>query len=328
MYDDNAEWVVCANQTCENLFEKFPINKKYCSLRCKNEARRITESEIYDDTLHTPYEKATGFKLYEPVTTYDLYSDSNVQSKNEFLRKENSRLKNLVDKHKNVADELYHAILQEVKNNVKSIDVKPYKDSGKASTKAPSLIFNPWNSDLQLGKTTPTYNTQVAYDRVELYTDYILEHYKDYANEYKLPAVNVYFLGDIVEGEGIYPTQPHQIDSSVFRQATVDAPQIYGAQIRRLAEVFETVNVVAVIGNHGRLSRYANPESNMDRVFYQTLYWMFAENPRINITIPQGHGENMFYAVDKIGNYSTLLIHGDQMGAPGTQTTYRTKVLG
>lgn len=36
------------------------------------------------------------------------------------------------------------------------------------------------------------------------------------------------------------------------------------------------------------------------------------DNPRITWTIPDGPGERNWYAIDTIGNYASLLLHGDQ----------------
>lgn len=309
----------CLGPGCENEFEAFPINKKYCSITCKNNARYDREDEDYSvlyDTSSDPVYKNAEVGM-------DFYSEED-ESSNKFLRSEVSRLQRLVEKYKNSADQTYQGILDALSDNVKRIKIDPPKKT--KATRAKELVLNPWNSDLQLGKVSPTYDSNIAAERVELYTDKILQYYTDYSSEYSITTAHVYFLGDIVEGENIFPTQPHLLDTSVFRQATVDGPSIYGAQLRRLLEVVDKVRVVGVIGNHGRLSRYANPESNMDRVLYQVLYWMFHDEPRIEFDIPQGHGESSFWAVDSIGKYSTLLVHGDQFGPPTTQNTYVKKI--
>lgn len=314
MYNETEDWVTCARADCDNMFPRHPINKKYCSISCKRSSAKEIDSYFSADSSFC-------------TSTIDESIDEELAARNAFLRKENTRLNNLYEKYKNSADELFEQILKTVKSNIKQVEIKPPKENLK-NRKAPKLVFNPWNADLQLGKVTPSYNTEVAYERIELYTDYIIQHYKDYEGSYDIPEIHVYFLGDIVEGEGIFPVQASQLDTSVFRQATVDGPIIYGNQLRRLLELGPKVKVSAVIGNHGRLSRYANPESNMDRVLYQTLYWMFNHDKRIEFDIPQGHGESSFYAVDKIGNYSTLLVHGDQFGPPKSQQSYKDKILG
>jgi hypothetical protein len=71
-----------------------------------------------------------------------------------------------------------------------------------------------------------------------------------------------------------------------------------------------------------------DPETNMDRLLYKILELIFAKEERITFNIPDGKGERNWYAVDKIGNYSSLLIHGDQLPSPGQYYGYYKKVMG
>jgi hypothetical protein len=52
------------------------------------------------------------------------------------------------------------------------------------------------------------------------------------------------------------------------------------------------------------------------------------DDERITFNIPDGVGERNWYAVDTIGNYSSLLIHGDQMPAPNAFHGYYKKIMG
>jgi hypothetical protein len=102
--------------------------------------------------------------------------------------------------------------------------------------------------------------------------------------------------------------------------------------ILRWIEEFDTIHIVGVIGNHGALTsprrNTYNPETNMDRLLYKILEWMFAYEDRVSFTIPDGDGESNFYAVDTIGNYSTLLLHGNQFPPPSSTHSYYKKVMG
>lgn len=319
------EYAVCANPECDNEFAAFPINKKFCSITCKRKMEAATKRLSFIAS----YEAEEDNDLI-PVDHYDTtealtvsYGDSV-----EWLRKENTRLNNLVNKYKNNSSEVYSHILDAVRANAQQITVKPPK-ARKFDPARPTLICNPWNADYQLGKRTPTYDTQTAIERIELYTDHILQHTEDFhAAGYQMNTAHVYFLGDIVEGEQIFPAQAYTIDSSIYEQVAKTGPTICGAQLRRLLEVFDRVHVVGVIGNHGRISKFSNPETNMDRMLYKILEHMFAYEPRITFNIPDGHGESMFWAVDSIGEYSTLLVHGDQFPPPSSLHQYWKKILG
>lgn len=320
------ECTVCANPECGNEFEAFPINKKFCSITCKRKMdaaiKRMTMIASYDtsdeEMFIVPKFDSSNFHPYVP-------KDDSL----EFLRKENIRLNNLVNKYKNNASEVYDSILNTVKSHAEQITVKPPKQQRSFDKARPTLVCNPWNADYQLGKVTPTYNSQIAVDRIDLYTDNIIQTAEDYrAAGYPVNTAHVYYLGDIVEGEQIFPQQAYTIDSSIYEQVAKTGPTICGSQLRRLLEVFDHVHVVGVIGNHGRISKFSNPETNMDRMLYKILEHMFAYEPRITFNIPDGKGESMFWAVDSIGEYSTLLVHGDQFPSPSSLHQYWKKILG
>lgn len=320
----------CAALDCDNQFESTVHNRKYCSLECKQSMRNFVKG-VSQIELHVPVEDEEDESwINSPPETSMLLPPPSSSSlsdarKFEFLRKENMRLTALVNKHKDMAKEMQEAVYRAMSENLQQITVKPPKDFARSYSE--DMVINPTNSDTQLGKRTPTYDSQVAAERVELYTDRIIQHTLDFRNSYSIRKAHVWFLGDIVEGEGIFPTQPHVIDSSLYAQVAKNGPAIYAAQLRRLLEVFDEVEVVAVIGNHGRLSKFHNPESNMDRMLYKILEHIFAHEPRIKFHIPDGHGESMFWAVDAIGNYSTLLIHGDQLPPPTSGATYHRRIM-
>jgi hypothetical protein len=313
---------ICANPECGNEFEPYPVNKKFCSITCKRRTDTLRRTDLFGAYADEDEEIGESSSVFLSDDLVD------VNEKVNFLRKENTRLANLLDKHKHSSDEIWTHVLSTVKEHAKQIVVKPPKEMISRSLKRSELVFNPWNSDTQLGKRTPSYNSDIAVNRVEQYTDKIIQHAQDFKSIYPVRKAHVYFLGDIVEGEGIFPTQPHTIDSSLYEQVAKNGPAIYAAQLRRLLEVFEIVHVTCVIGNHGRLTKFNNPETNMDRMLYKILEHIFAYEPRISFDIPDGFGESMFWAVDKIGDYSTLLIHGDQFPSPASTSQYWKKILG
>lgn len=172
-------------------------------------------------------------------------------------------------------------------------------------------------SDWQLAKLTTTYNSLVCEERVRLYADKVIELANIQRADHPVTDLHVWLLGDLIEGELIFPGQAHMIDASLYRQITVDGPRILGDFLRRMLANFETVHVTAVIGNHGQLGgstrRDHNPETNGDRMLYRIVQQILAGEERLTWNIPDGDGERRWYAVDTIGNYSALLLHGDQI---------------
>lgn len=172
-------------------------------------------------------------------------------------------------------------------------------------------------SDWQLAKVTQSYNSATCEDRIRLYADKVIELADIQRADHPVTDLHVWLLGDLIEGELIFPGQAHMIDASLYRQITVDGPRILGNFLRRMLANFENVHVTAVIGNHGALGgatrRDHNPETNGDRMLYRIVQQILAGEERLTWVIPDGDGERRWYAVDRIGNYSCLLFHGDQI---------------
>lgn len=182
-------------------------------------------------------------------------------------------------------------------------------------------------SDLQLGKVTPTYSTAVCEERMARYARKIARLTDVQRSDHPVRSARVYLLGDIVEGEMIFPHQAHQLDSSLFRQVTVDGPRIVAAFLRNMLALFDDVHVVGVIGNHGRLGPYRspyNPESNADRMLYEIVRQLMEREKRLTWFLPYHRNEAEGMAVDYPcggrGN-GVLLFHGDQIPNSSSAST-------
>ena len=180
-------------------------------------------------------------------------------------------------------------------------------------------------SDWQLGKRTTapafdsgsSYNSEVCEARIREYAQKVSLLTAIQRADHPVNECHVWLLGDLVEGELIFPGQSHRIDASLYRQVALDGPRILGDLLRFLLADFERVHVSAVIGNHGAIGgpvrREMHPESNADLMLYRIVADRFTDEPRITFDIPEPVGERSWYTVDHIGNYSALLFHGDQV---------------
>jgi hypothetical protein len=262
---------------------------------------------------------------------FQSFNTENSISPVDFLRSENKRLSRLLDKHKIVRDEATNAVYQAAHDAFSDFSLpkvfKPNLTKLKATPETAVAVFADW----QLGKVTPDYNSSVLEDRMELYTEKLFEITEIQRKHHNVDNLHVWLLGDIVEGEEIFPGQSHLIDSGLYRQVGVNGPRILSKFLYSALENFEHVHVTGVIGNHGsvggRLRKLHDPETNMDRLLYKIVSLIFESNDRITFNIPDGRGERNFYAIDEIGDYKTLLIHGDQLPAPSSISSYKTKIL-
>lgn len=250
----------------------------------------------------------------------------------EYLRSENRRLARAVDKFKNIRGEASNVVYQAAYDAFSNFDLpkamKPnFGKSMKASETAVAVL-----ADWQLGKITPSYNSEILAKRMDLYMEKLLEITEIQRAHHPVKNLHVWILGDIVEGEEIFPGQSHLIDSGIYRQVGINGPKILGKFFQTALENFEHVHVTAVIGNHGavggRMRKQHDPETNMDRLLYKICELIFESEDRITFNIPDGKGERNWYAIDYIGSYGTLLIHGDQLPHPSSVNGYYKKIMG
>ena len=122
------------------------------------------------------------------------------------------------------------------------------------------------------------------------------------------------FGGDLIEGLFNFPTQPFEIDATIFDQYTKSSRLVVEV-VRRALATYEHVHVVSEWGNHGRIGpkRAAVPRSdNIDRMVYHLSRELLSDEKRLTW---QESAEDIQHV--EIGNYRALLIHGDEIGRNG-----------
>lgn len=170
-------------------------------------------------------------------------------------------------------------------------------------------------SDLQTGKLTPDYDSNVARERVMRYAEKIVALADIQRLHHPVRHCVVPMLGDMVEGVDIFPGQQYLIDSTLYDQLFNTTPALLADFVRYLLAHFESVTVYAVDGNHGRIGRRGQfgPMDNADRMLYRNLELLLRNEPRFELHMTDPQGERNWYHVMELGNYSALLIHGDQI---------------
>jgi hypothetical protein len=225
-----------------------------------------------------------------------------------------------LSKAKASKEELVAAIYTAAKDGIQSIEIPPVPapseiKAGPGDEEVAIVVL----SDVQLAKRTPTYNSEIAEQRVAQYAQIVKRLTNIQRSDHPVKEARVYILGDIVEGEMIFPGQAHLIDASLYRQVCVDGPRIVSNFVRTLAAYFEKVHVVGIIGNHGRIGKRGDfsPETNADRMVYTIAETILRGEPRVTWNIPSGPGERNWYAIDTVGTKRFFLFHGDQMRGGG-----------
>lgn len=176
-------------------------------------------------------------------------------------------------------------------------------------------------SDTQLGKRTATYSSAVGALRIMEYAKKVVEITNVRRSGASIKELRIYMLGDLIEGEQIFPGQAYEIDQVLFEQCVRTAPTIFSNMILYLLQHFEKIRVCDVPGNHGRNGRFGNGSSrktNWDRAVGEIIEMMLMgtkDNPRKELEgrleFVHVDDDSAWYIVDYVYDWGYLLHHGD-----------------
>jgi hypothetical protein len=222
-----------------------------------------------------------------------------------------------LDKAKASREELVEAVHRAAREAADALTIPPVpvppKDRRRGKPEVAVAIISDW----QLGKTTPTYDSDVCEERIQRFAAKIARLTAIQRADHPVRECHIWNLGDLLEGELIFPGQAHRIDASMFRQVSVDGPRILSGFQRAMLGIFDQVYEEDVDGNHGAIGgpsrRESHPETNLDRMLVENTRLILRGEKRFHSTDDEPRNERNWYAVDHIGNYSCLLIHGDQV---------------
>lgn len=122
--------------------------------------------------------------------------------------------------------------------------------------------------------------------------------------------LNLHFLGDMVEGMGIFIGQAQHVDQDVYHQFFGLAELLIKFIIEMLY-LFEEIEVSCIGGNHGRVGKKGeNPHYvNWDVFLYKYIESRMEKYfDRVKFNIPLS-----WWYVDEIMGFKSLLLHGDDI---------------
>ncbi|WJZ48566.1 calcineurin-like phosphoesterase [Actinomycetia phage DSL-LC01] len=188
----------------------------------------------------------------------------------------------------------------------------PSKDTRK--TKAESIVVHA--TDWQLGKKTVSYGMATCAARMDQLVEKTLHLTAIQRADHPVRDMTLMFGGDMVEGITIFPGQAWEVEAHLFEQL-FEASRIMENMVRTFAENYEKVSIVCEFGNHGRLGRKGELPSgdNIDAMAYRITQDRTKDLK--NVTW-QMSGD--WYQIVKIGNYTALLVHGDEIKSFGGNT--------
>jgi hypothetical protein len=223
-------------------------------------------------------------------------------------------LRKLDDKDRE-KQELIEAVYQAAREAAAAINIEqvkaPKHDGRKGDDETAILLLSDW----QLGKITPTYNSEVCADRIKQLADKVQKLVDIQRKAHPVRELRIYLLGDLIEGEDIFPGQAHLVDASLYNQI-FHGGEILAGLVRKLSSDFEKIKVVGVIGNHGRLGRKGtfHPESNADAMMYRIASMLLKGQENVEWVETLAEGERAWFAADEVKGKTWFLFHGDQVG--------------
>ena len=231
------------------------------------------------------------------------------------LKAAHGRALRALAKREQATGELVEAVFQAARDAALGMNIPkiaaPKPDKRKGEPEHAILLASDW----QWGKITPTYNSEIAAVRVRELGEKVKRLVDIQRTAHPVRELHIHLLGDLVEGEDIFPGQAHLIDSGLYSQM-FGAAEALARLVREMLGHFEKVKVVGVIGNHGRLGRKGTfrPESNADAMMYRIARMAVGEEKRLDWPETFTQGERHWYAVDNVLGKRWFLFHGDQVG--------------
>lgn len=237
-------------------------------------------------------------------------------TESEDLRRINADLQNRLRRLRTEKEDLVRAVHDGAKDALLALGAIEPVDPPKPDKRKGRGEVALWHlTDWQGSKVTPSYNSQIMRERVLRFCDKAEKLTNIQRAAHPVKECVVAFGGDQVEGLFNFPSQPFEVDSSLFGQfASVARLEAY--VVRRALTVYDRVTVVSEWGNHGRVGskRAAVPRSdNVDRMVALLAQEIVGNDERlVSWSITDEDIQRI-----EVGNYRALLIHGDEIGRGG-----------
>lgn len=251
----------------------------------------------------------------EEPTTYDVSDipdDATLEEHNASLRRANLRLFEQVAKEKDKAQRLIHAVYDAARDAAENTrPILAAKKPPKDSRVKPEEIALWHATDWQLAKVSESYDSAICEKRVKQYVTKAQDQTDIMRADHPIRHGVVLFTGDMLEGCKIFPGQEWEVDATLFQQV-FHVSELMAHVISEALETFETIDVVAEYGNHGRIGKPSDGfkrSDNFDRIAYEIVRRQFLHEDRIKEFKTSGD----WYQHHTVGAYKFMAIHGDEI---------------
>ena len=189
--------------------------------------------------------------------------------------------------------------------------VRSYEASnGLAQSSKPEMSVVANLSDVHIGKKTCSTDYEKLCERIYYFFDEVTEKIKVLKKTNIINTVHINFIGDIIDNDMLYPSQPYHVDKGNAGHATQQikaATLLFSEAINKFQKTNKIKVIInAVKGNHGRISKFTDESNNFDIMFYDSLELALDRNSNIEFNISTDF-YNLFY----VENHGFLLNHGN-----------------
>lgn len=153
-------------------------------------------------------------------------------------------------------------------------------------------------SDLHIGQQNKHYDLKIAEERIQQIPNLLFQS----TMGQNINEVVLMFIGDIVEGEDIFPTQPWHTICPVFDQVELAVKLLWKMILTTQSSFQCPVRCVCVPGNHGKVSVSSSEKTNWDNIVYHSLKLLVSMKQDPNVSIECDYLEfKSFQIKDKRG---------------------------
>lgn len=164
--------------------------------------------------------------------------------------------------------------------------------------------------DEDSGKRVITYDNAIFRRELENLQYSIFQIHSLQENEYKLRKLVIFVLGDIITNDRIFPEQTFEIEECVGLQIW-DAIPTWIHFFNNLLKIYEELEIVCVVGNHGRSNptHYNEPvENNFEYHIYRSWQKHFEDSKRVKVIVP-----DTGRYIHQVGRWRHLVEHGHEL---------------
>lgn len=210
-------------------------------------------------------------------------------------------------------------ILDAVRDSIPRME---YRAPRYTPSKATALESNPTDvlafiSDCQIGERVHSdansgmgrYSLDAFYERAGRYYETVSKLIKMHRTAEDIRHLHIVLGGDIIEGTGIYASQPFNLDVASIDQVKA-AVETFSDMFSMFTQQGLTLHIHGVPGNHGRMGRKGEQPymNNLDRMVYIGLKWRLENYPNITWHISDG-----WLQLIKVRGHLFAIEHGDSV---------------